>query len=86
MYDFVKKKKKKNIFLHVAGGEHHGFPRILQERRRETEIKREVGKERGGGVGKRETEERERSYSILKKAHNVSLFPGKFFNSKIRYT
>lgn len=63
----------KSIFLHVAEGEHHGFPRILQKRKRETEIKREIGRGK-----EREGAGRERSYSI-KKAPNVSSFPGKIF-------
>ena len=80
----------KSIFLHVAGGAHHGFPRILQDILRETEIKREVGRgrEKEGEQEKREIEGRERSYSILKKAPNVCSLPGKFFSSNIvhKYT
>ena len=73
----------KSIFLHVAGGEHHGFPRILQERVREAEIKREVPR----GSRKRERGKRKKLH-ILKKAPNVSSFPGKFSSSNIvhKYT
>ena len=46
------------------------------------------GREKEGEQEKREIEGRERSYSILKKAPNVSSLPGKFFSSNIvhKYT
>ena len=63
----------KSIFLHVAGGEHHGFPRILQERIREAEIKREVPR----GSRKRERGKRKKLH-ILKKALMFLHFLGNF--------
>ena len=76
----------KSIFLHVAEGEHHGFPRILQKRKRDTEIKREIGrgKEREGAG--REMEEKE--VTVLRKHLMFLHFLGKFFSSNIvhKYT
>ena len=57
----------------MAGGEHHGFPRILQERRRETEIKREVGKERGWGGG-RERQRKEKEVTVFLRKHIMFLY------------